>query len=185
LETVRTFIAIEIPGEIQDQINALQSQLKTLSSGISWVKSRNIHLTLKFLGDVPVQQIGAVTDGVTRACEPVQPLTIRIQGTGFFPGPKHPKVIWVGCQYTEALTRLHSGIDQNLAELGFEKETRRFSPHLTIARVKFVEKLDSLIQSVEHAVFDGGEFRANEVVVMKSQLHPAGSIYIPLAKIAF
>lgn len=184
MEIVRTFIAIEIPGEIQEQIAALQTRLKHFSTGISWVKSRNIHLTLKFLGDIPTNQVEAVTRAVARAGELVAPVSIRIQGTGFFPGSKHPKVIWVGCQSSEALTQLYSGIDQNLAELGFEKETRRFSPHLTIARVKFANKLDSLVDAVEATRFDGGEFQAKEVIVMKSQLHPAGSIYTPLAKIA-
>lgn len=184
MEKVRAFIAIEIPDEIQHQITEVQTGFKPLASGVSWVKSQNIHLTLKFLGDIPVHQVAAVAECVTEACTVIQPFEILIQGTGFFPNSRRPRVVWIGCRYPEALKKLHSGIDQNLAELGFEKETRKFSPHLTIARVKSIKNIDALIKAVRETDFTGGEFRVNEVVVMKSQLHPAGSIYTPLAQIA-
>ncbi len=184
MEQIRTFIAIEIPASIQQQIALLQNRLKSVGEGISWVKTNNIHLTLKFLGDVPVNLMQQVIEATEKACADLKSFNLEIAGTGFFPDAKRPRVLWVGCEEKSGtLQKIHQNLDLVLSNLGFEKQSRRFSPHLTIGRVKDPRKLGDIPHLMQQMPFVTDKFVASEVIVMKSQLHPAGSIYTPLAKI--
>ncbi|MBN2088696.1 RNA 2',3'-cyclic phosphodiesterase [candidate division KSB1 bacterium] len=186
MEQIRTFIAIEIPASIQKQIALLQNRLKSVGEGISWVKTNNIHLTLKFLGDVPANLMQQVIEATKKACMDVKSFDLEIKGTGFFPDAKRPRVLWVGCEEKSGgLQKIHQGLDSMLSNLGFEKEMRKFSPHLTIGRVKDGRKLGDIPHLLQQSPFKTEKFLVAEVIVMKSQLHPAGSIYTPLAKIKF
>lgn len=184
MKTVRSFIAIEIPSTIQKNIETYQQPLRKMGGGVSWVKAKNIHLTLKFLGDVPETQINDISNKIFETCANVPQFKISITGTGFFPNAKRPKIVWVGCQEPSGtLTILQKAIDARLSEIGFERETRKFSPHLTIGRIKNPLGIQDMVQKVETGKFDGGEFVVREIILMQSQLHPGGSIYTPLSKI--
>lgn len=184
MEQIRTFIAIEIPASIQQQIALLQNRLKSVGGGISWVKTNNIHLTLKFLGDVPANLMQQVIEATEKACGEIKSFNLEIKGTGFFPDMKRPRVVWVGCEENSgSLQKIHQNLDLLLSNIGFKKESRRFSPHLTIGRVKDQRKIGDILNLMQQVPFKTEQFVASEVIVMKSQLHPAGSIYTPLAKI--
>lgn len=185
MASIRTFIAIEIPSNIQRKIEVFQSILRDIKPrGISWVKVKNIHLTLKFLGDVERSQIDAINSAVAKACEEQPAFSISVDETGFFPNHQRPRVIWIGCRDKEKqLVKLHSLIDIELAKLGFEKENRQFSPHLTIGRVKDNQGLSRVVQVVNASHFSGGLFQVQKILVLRSQLHPTGSIYTPLGEI--
>ncbi|MCI0514583.1 RNA 2',3'-cyclic phosphodiesterase [candidate division KSB1 bacterium] len=184
MEKIRTFIAIELPESIQAGIGKLQAELKRMQAAVSWVKYQNIHLTLKFLGDVAADQIPAIIQSVARAAQTVPGFKISVQGAGFFPNAKRPRVFWVGCEATAGyLAPLHQALEQELLALNFEKEDRPFSPHLTIGRVKGEFKVNTVVRKIQATEFLGGEFAVTELVIMQSQLHPSGSIYTPLGKV--
>ncbi|HJQ25005.1 MAG TPA: RNA 2',3'-cyclic phosphodiesterase [Blastocatellia bacterium] len=180
--SIRTFVCIEVPAAIKARLEALQRTLRQSDVPISWVKPANIHLTLKFLGDVAASRIEDVRHAVERACQSIPPFEISVEGSGGFPSAKRPRVLWVGlAPLPEALRRLHSNVEAELEREGFAREGRRFAPHLTIARVRDPFKAQATVEALQAAGFAAETFRATEVVVMRSELHPSGSIYTPQA----
>lgn len=181
-ETIRTFVCIEVPASIKDRIEALQRALRLSDVPISWVKPANIHLTIKFLGDVASSRLDDLHGAVERACQSIPPFAITVEGAGCFPSAKSPRVLWVGlAPLPEALRRLHANIEAELERQGFAREARRFAPHLTIARVRDPFKARATVEALQAAGFAAETFRATEVIVMRSELHPSGSIYTPQA----
>src|SRR5262249_28835571 len=136
-ESFRTFICIEIPESIKARIETLQAGLRSMGASISWTRSPNIHITIKFLGEVAVSKMAALQQAAERACAPVESFNLTVAGTGCFPSPRNARVLWVGLQpLPEELNRLQSGIENELEGIGFARESKRFSPHLTIGRVR-------------------------------------------------
>jgi 2'-5' RNA ligase len=181
---MRTFIAIELPEEIKKQIEKLQAPLKRTRAYVSWVKPGNIHVTLKFLGEVPEEKIDDVFSATERAVEGIGSFGMSLKGTGGFPNLRRPRVIWIGTgSGAEELSRLAERMEQEMEKIGFPKENRKFSPHFTIGRVKSPRNIEELAGKVESAEFQTEEIRVTEVVVMRSQLNPAGAIYTPLKKV--
>ena len=181
---IRTFVCIEVPATIKAHIEALQRTLRRNDVPISWVKPANIHLTIKFLGDVMASRIDGVRHAVERACESVPAFEITVAGTGCFPSAKSPRVLWVGlAPLPDELRRLHANVEAELEREGFAREGRRFAPHLTIARVRDPFKSRATVEGLQAAGFAAESFRAAEVIVMRSELHPAGSIYTPQARV--
>jgi 2'-5' RNA ligase len=180
---MRVFIAIELPDEVKAALAALQSELQKADAEISWTKPENLHLTLKFLGEVEADRIPKVTQACADAAASVGSFSIRVQDTGVFPNVKQPRVLWVGlAEGLAELRTLHNKLDENLHTLGFEKETRAFNPHLTLGRVKSLKNVSAVTAKLLTYKLPELSFHAHELVVMQSQLHPAGSIYTPLAK---
>ena len=183
---IRTFIAIEVPRAIQDKISSLQDALKKEGGKISWVKPENIHLTLKFLGNVEESKIDQIGEALTKAAERITPFNMIVKGTGAFPDMRRPRVIWVGVEEASGqLLNIFNEIEKELSKIGFQKEERRFSPHLTIGRVKTPSGISRLVDKLKTTDFLGGEFTAGEVVLMKSDLKPTGAVYTPLRKVKF
>ena len=184
LEKIRTFIAINIPASIRKQIAEFQSALKRHDVRVSWTKPENIHITLKFLGDVEIMRIDEISNAVVTACQDVESFVLAIKGTGFFPNRRNPKVLWIGCEGdVETLFSLYNQIEQQLFLAGFKKEKRKYSSHLTIGRVKSNFGIQSVVNEMETSSFDGGEFEVKHVNVMKSVLNPNGAIYTVLSKV--
>lgn len=181
-DSVRTFICIEIPERIKERIDALQQSLKRVDAQASWVKPANIHLTLKFLGGVEAGRLDRVRDAVERASGSTSPFQVTIGGAGCFPSVKSPRVLWVGlAEMPGELLKLHKQIEDSLAREGFPREAKRFSPHLTIARLRAPRNAAQLAEALIEAGFEPDSFEAREVIVMRSDLNPAGSIYTPQA----
>src|SRR5688572_8130706 len=136
-EVIRTFICIEIPESIKERIGQLQEALRPIKAQVSWTKPSNIHLTLKFLGGVPASRVEGVRKAVERAASGISPFEVEVSGTGCFPSPRSPRVLWVGLsQLPEALKQLSAKLEDELERLGFAREKRKFSPHLTIGRLR-------------------------------------------------
>ena len=179
---MRTFICIELAESIKERIAILQNELRRMDGQVSWVKPANIHLTLKFLGDVPKAKIPTVIEAVRRATGSCGPFQVEVQGAGCFPSARRPKVLWVGLNETPAaLIRLHRAIEDELAGEGFGREAKKFNPHLTIARVRNPRAAAALANAFIERGFDSDFFPVNEVLVMQSQLDPRGAIYTPQA----
>jgi len=179
-ETVRTFICIEIPDSIKSRIGKLQEALRQIDAQISWTKPSNIHLTLKFLGGVAAPRLELVKKAVERASKGINPIEIEVSGTGCFPSPHSPRVLWVGiADVPEELQRLYANLENELSQIGFEREKRKFSPHLTIGRVRTPKNASSVADSLISSSFASERFLAKEVIVMRSDMKPTGSIYTP------
>ena len=179
---IRAFIAIEISNSVREKIANLQEELKKHKERISWTKPGNIHLTLKFLGDVEESKIKLIGESLTNATKEFQPFKFLVKNLGAFPNLRRPRVLWLGIENpTNELSEILNIIDKQLNLLGFPKK-KRFSPHLTIGRVKS-QVSDQFIERFKISQFDGDEVKVEEIIFMKSQLHSKGAIYTPLKKL--
>ena len=183
----RAFIAIELPPPLRRSLWEIERSLQSRPSrSIKWVPEGNLHLTLKFLGDVPLSQVPDIAGVVERAAASTHPLHLGIAGVGAFPSQLRPRVLWAGLGGDiEPLASLASKIDAALVGLGFPRETRPFTPHLTMARVS-PEAPAEETRSISDAVASlrlpvGLEFVADSVSLMKSVLRPEGASYSRLA----
>ncbi len=184
---IRTFVAIEIPKDIMSKIAELQSNLKKLGERVSWTKSENIHLTLKFLGDTDEDLIDEIISQLKESAASVKPIQISIRTVGTFPNLKNPRVIWVGAESEQTqLIELASKIEAGMEKFGFKKENRPFSAHLTLGRVKDVKGIQPVMDKLKaYENFEAGSFLATEFLLIKSELHPTGAIYTPLKTVIF
>jgi 2'-5' RNA ligase len=183
-QEIRTFICIAIPPSIRDRIDALQKKLRSVGADVSWVKTSNIHLTLKFLGDVPQPGLVAVYSAVTKICQHFGPITLTVGESGGFPSLRNPRVLWVGLpQLPESLRLLQTRLEEELEREGFPRENRPFSPHLTVARIRSSHNTGPLVEALMREGFAPESFQAQQVIVMRSQLNPGASVYTPLAVI--
>ncbi|REK12308.1 MAG: RNA 2',3'-cyclic phosphodiesterase [Planctomycetota bacterium] len=183
---VRTFIAVEIPGEIKQRAARMIGELRAAPAKVKWVEPAHMHWTLKFLGNIDMLEIPAVCDAVKEAVEPLACFDVEAKGAGAFPDPRRPRTVWVGMgEGSEKMVELHDAVEFELAKLGYRSENRRFRPHLTIGRVRQspagIPELGRLIQ--EHADFEGGVSLVDEVVVFSSVLGRDGPTYDPLCHV--
>ena len=190
MEQVRCFIAIELPDGVKRGLRELQAQLKTGSQApAKWVDPNNIHLTLKFLGNVAADRTGEITAAMTQAVQGTSPFSLEVKELGVFPNPRRVQIVWVGVSgETEKLARTQQRIESNLERLGFPPEGRRFTPHLTLARLRDRATPDQrakLGQLIAETEFDAApSFTVDSVNLMKSQLTPEGPIYTRLSSAA-
>jgi len=181
-DVIRTFICIEIPQSIKERINRLQEILRQIDAQISWTKPSNIHLTLKFLGGVEPARIERVKEALERAANGIGPFEVEVSGSGCFPSARNPRVLWVGfSNVPERLQQLYSNIEDELAREGFEREKRKFSPHLTIGRIRTPHNAARVAEALIASGFESEAFKATDVILMRSDLKPTGSIYTPQA----
>ncbi len=179
--SIRTFICIELPGNVQALLAEIQTCLKGLGADVSWVKPSNIHLTLKFLGDVPEQKVPVICATLEKAALAVSAMEIQVMGAGFFPTARNPQVLWVGIQPVPSpLREFQELIDVGLSTKGYAREDRPFSPHLTIGRFKSLRNLQALIRKLQALDFESKIVTVREVTVMRSDLKPTGALYTPI-----
>ena len=177
---MRTFISIEIPENIKDNIEKSIGEMKLTLSPLKWLDKKNLHITLKFLGWVVDDKMGDMISSVTDIAKDFGSIKMHFAGLGVFPDTKHPRVIWVGVNKgNDRVKELAEKIDTRLLSEGYRKEEEReFSPHLTIGRIK--EKIDAEPLSKfmgKNAMTEFGEFTADHISVMKSTLKRSGPIY--------
>lgn len=184
-DVVRTFICIEIPESIKERIGGLQRTLREIEAQVSWTKPSNIHLTLKFLGGVEATRIDGVCKAVERAASGISPFDVEVSGAGCFPSPRSPRVLWIGLStFPEGFTQLYTNIEDELGREGFPREARKFSPHMTIGRIRTPRNAACLAEALIANSFRAETFRATEVIVMRSDPKPTGSIYTRQAVIS-
>ena len=182
---IRAFIAVEIPSEVLDRIAATIEILRARLRGIHWVTSDNVHLTLKFLGDIDQSQIEPIGAALADALGPFPRCIISAKGLGVFPSLRQPRVLWVGLA-GNSLNSLAATVQSALTPFGFAPEVRPFRPHLTIGRVRPTKRIDrSLGLELERWTnHDFGASAVDKVILFRSELRPTGAIYTRLTAVA-
>ena len=179
--TFRTFVCIELPETVQALLAKFQDSLKRLGADVSWVKPSNIHLTLKFLGEVSEPMLATLSSIVEKAAISTVPFELQVNGAGFFPNLRAPRVLWVAIKpVPQQLQDLQVWIDVELFKLGIAREDRKFSPHLTVGRVKSPRNLQTLVDAMHNLDVVSEKFTAREITVMRSELKSTGAHYMPI-----
>ncbi len=183
MEQVRSFIAIELPDELKLGLTQLEAQLKiSKQPWVKWVDPYSIHLTLKFLGSIAIDRISEITRAMEEATQGISPFHLEVKDLGVFPNSKQVQVAWVGISgEIDKLSQLQQHLESNLARLGFAPETRPFTPHLTLARLRNQTSLDerqSFGQLIATTRFEAAfTIKVDAINLMRSQLTREGAIY--------
>lgn len=186
MNVIRSFIAMDIPDEILNQLDQAAKALKKRLTGlpIRWVPVGNIHLTIKFLGNVSTTNIEIVERILESQASQFQPFEVSVGGLGAFPSTHRPRVIWIGIKTTDDMADFKRSIDLEVARLGYNREKREFSPHLTLGRISRNANLNELLQigDILSKVKIGflGATRIKEIHLYKSTLEPSGATYSKL-----
>jgi len=182
-EQIRSFIAIELPQNVKTELAQLESELERPGHRfVKWVNPRAIHLTLKFLGNIPTKQIPEISNAIEQASKGIPPFHLQIASLGAFPNINQPRVLWVGIKgETDSLQGLQQKIDSALISLGFAEEKQSFTPHLTMARVREGTSLIDRKNFGELVMSTNFESKhpisVKTINFIKSQLRPEGAIY--------
>ncbi|MCI0552970.1 MAG: RNA 2',3'-cyclic phosphodiesterase [Anaerolineae bacterium] len=190
MSLLRAFIALEIPAKVQKDIYHATSNLRSgIGSLIRWVPAENMHLTLKFLGDISPANVEFLTQMIRAEADSHPCFDIHLTGLGSFPSPKRPRVIYIGIQAPAELETLQHAVESAAHRLGYASDAnggRSFSPHLTIGRVKHALRISAADQqkirrALEETKIDSlGTARVDAVHLYKSELKPTGSVYTRL-----
>jgi 2'-5' RNA ligase len=190
MTTIRTFIAVELSDEARTALADLQKRLKDAvpPKTVRWTRPQNIHLTLHFLGDVAKSDITQVADALQQSTATYPPFLLRLSGLGCFPNMRRPRIVWAGVTGdTASLVKLHRDLGQRLQVIDFKPDTRPYSPHLTIGRVKRglpgpeLVELGDRLEQVKSEVAELAPLPVRQIGLIKSDLKPTGAVYTPLA----
>jgi len=182
---VRLFVALEIPSTVRENLATLLASMRSITKEPRWVRAENLHVTLKFLGEVAESKVDAVRSTLAEIRSD-RAVTLEFGGLGFFPSEKHPRVFWAGMQAPPNLKTLAGDIDGAMEKLRIPCEKREFSPHLTLARFerpRLPEALRKLIAENQERAF--GSLRTNEFRLIQSKLKPTGAEYTTVATFKF
>ncbi len=186
MNKIRSFIAIEIPEVIKKGLSGIQDALKKTGADVGWTRPEGIHLTLKFLGEVEEGKLADIQKAIEESAKGISAFLLEVNGIGVFPNIRYPRVLWIGIKDKgDTLKTLEEAIDRETEKIGFKKEGRDFSPHLTLGRIRSHKNREILIKSLEE--FDKielGAFNVTEVSLIKSELRPKGAVYTQLWKVA-
>jgi 2'-5' RNA ligase len=183
--SIRAFIAIDMPDDVTAALNGLQQELKSMRLTVRWVRPENIHLTLKFLGDIKPADIETIAGAMADAVEDWPPFMLTLSGIGFFPGVNRPRVIWVGLGgETRHLTDLQSYLADRLAAVGFPREKRSYQAHLTLGRIRQAKRSDQFKPVLQQfSDWSDEEFTADRISLLRSDLKPSGAVYTVLKQV--
>jgi 2'-5' RNA ligase len=186
MEKVRIFIAISLPGEIHANLSTISDQLKkSLGEGVvRWVKPANIHLTLKFLGEIPAGSVTQLKNGLETPIAQQSTFPLTVQKIGVFPNVRKPRVIWAGLKESKALIALWNTVENVMMELGYDSDERAYSAHLTLGRISQMASMQQTIHCGEVVsrctIGEIGDFIVKSVDIYRSELIAGGSIYTKL-----
>jgi 2'-5' RNA ligase len=182
---MRLFIAIEIPDEIKKEMLKVQEQLRKANIDASWPRAEGMHLTLKFLGEVPEKKIAEIVSGLQKAAEGIGKLRLEVKGVGTFPNPRNARVVWIGLfGDIGKLTKLQEAIENAMAGIGLARDQRKFTAHLTLGRIKYIRSRDlwlSLLSEIKDRSLTG--FDATAISLMQSELKPSGAVYTEMGRV--
>lgn len=189
-QNLRLFVAIELPAEVRQALAGVQQDLRKRlpPKSVRWTKPEGIHVTLKFLGNTPAESVEAIVQGLEAAAAGFPPFSFTVAGFGCFPNTRRPNVLWVGVpQVPKDLAGLQRATELQMRRLGYEKDQRPFSPHLTLGRVDrriSASERQALAQALAGVeVGQLGTIVAEEVVLFQSDLQPTGAVYTALARL--
>jgi 2'-5' RNA ligase len=185
-ETLRAFIAVDLSESVRSALGQVQEVLERQRFRVKWVRPANIHLTLKFLGNIEGADVEKISGAMVQVAKDRKALSLVAKGIGVFPDIRRPRVIWAGLSgQVEMLQDMQRSLEGHLADLGFPKESRGFKAHLTLGRVK--GKIDS--ERLEAAMskcagFESKPFDVNRIILFKSELRPSGAVYTPVQEVS-
>jgi len=184
LEKVRSFIAVNLNPEIIEYLTSLQANLNVPETKIKWVEKNNLHLTMKFLGYISLEQTELIKLILKKITSRYSPFIIKLSSnTGIFPTYRMPRIIWVGIKEgANQLNELYNSIETMLYKEGFPRENKEFSSHITIGRVKFIKNKDNFIQILKRIEVNNFTQKVGSIDLMESELTPNGPIYNIIAK---
>ncbi|MEW6101064.1 MAG: RNA 2',3'-cyclic phosphodiesterase [Candidatus Omnitrophota bacterium] len=182
---MRAFIAIDLPKETKAALAGIVGQLKKTGADVKWVNPDNIHLTLKFLGEMEEKKIKEAVTAVKEVAENKNAFILRVSSLGAFPNINSPRVIWLGIDSGDAETKvIAQELEEKIEKIGVPKEERPFSSHITIGRLRSPKNRENLVQELkrlgEEIQGDEKEFYADKITLFKSTLTPKGPIYEPV-----
>lgn len=181
---LRTFVAVETSEEVRSALETVQASLRRQRVRARWVRSAGMHLTLKFLGEIPADQVPRATDALRRAADGQAGFSLTVAGIGVFPDLRRPRVVWAGLSGGIApLAALQIRVEEALAAVGFPREARPFRAHLTIGRCSepaAPEAMAEAVRTLSGRCF--GEFEVREIVLFQSELKPEGAVHTALAR---
>lgn len=182
---MRLFVALEIPSAVRESLAELIRELRPIASQAKWVRAENLHVTLKFIGEVANEKLKVIRTALGQVRTELQ-VTLDFCGLGFFPNEKHPRVLWVGIKASANLSVLAAEIERATEELCILREKRPFSPHLTLARFESTRLSDPFRSAIaENAAREFGSLRTNQFHLIESKLKPSGAEYTTLQSFRF
>lgn len=177
MSEIRAFLAIDLKEDLRQKVYDVEKEFKKIDADINYVEPKNLHFTLKFLGDIDEDGIDKISEKVEEVLENYEPFGINIKGCGAFPNEDHIKVLWFGTQDNVILNQLHDDLDEALNGIGFEKDDN-FSTHLTFGRMKSSKCKDEVKKEIEkYKVREIGSMNIKDIRLKKSTLKPEGPIY--------
>lgn len=182
---MRLFVALEIPSSVRENLATLLVSMRAITREPRWVRAENLHVTLKFLGEIAEGKVDAIR-GAFGNIRSDKPVALEFRGLGFFPNEKHPRVFWAGMEASPNLKTLAGDIETAMEKLGIPREKREFSPHLTLARFerpRLPEALRKLMADNQQREF--GQLRASKFALIQSKLKPTGAEYTTVAIFPF
>jgi len=178
---IRAFLAIDLPESLRPGLALAQGELKKSQADVRWVPPGNIHITLKFFGNLPDAEVPPIIAAARQAASQQAPLSLEVLGAGAFPSSRSPRVVWLGLGGDLLpLSQFFYRLGKAFAQLGYPPEGRAFNPHLTLGRVRSPEGRPQLSRTLEKLVVDWPPFQVREIILYQSVLSPRGSTYTPL-----
>jgi RNA 2',3'-cyclic 3'-phosphodiesterase len=174
---IRTFIALPALTEVQQQMADVQSKLFAAQADVKWELQNKFHITLKFLGSVESRKIDSLSSALAESVKQFSTFEISYDSLGVFPDLHNPRVIWIGTKSNKMALELQSVVESICSDLGFKKEEHAFHPHITLGRVKGTRNIARLTEAIKTVTFESIQSRCSELLLMKSDLQPSGSIY--------
>lgn len=179
---IRSFISIDLHDDLRAKIESLVKLFKETGADIRWVKIKNLHLTLKFLGVIEDHQLVPISSRIREIAGRFNDFSFSLTGTGTFPDLNRPRIIWIGIKDHSNFQKLTKELERAMKEEGFDKEKRPFSPHITVGRVRSLRGIDKLmIELVKYRSMDFGSQHIGAIHLMKSTLTKEGAEYSTLS----
>jgi RNA 2',3'-cyclic 3'-phosphodiesterase len=174
---IRTFIALPTSFEAQQAIAGIQAKLKATTADVKWESQDKFHITLVFLGTVDPARLELLSAALASSVQQIPSLKISYELLGAFPSIHNPRIVWIGLRSNQMVLDLQTIVGQTCTEFGFPKEDRPFYPHITLGRVKEIRNFVRLTDAIKTITFEPIETHCSEILLMKSDLRPSGSIY--------
>lgn len=178
--SVRAFLAIELEDELRHKIYEIEKEFKKIDAKIVYVEEKNLHITLKFFGEIDLQGLDKISDKIESVLKNYEPFGINIKGCGAFPSTDHIKAIWFGTQDNKIINQLHNDLDAEFDSIGIEKD-KNYSSHVTFARMKSEKNKDEVRREIEkYEKHEIGPMNVKKIILMESTLTARGPVYKPI-----
>ena len=177
MSQLRAFLAIDVDEDLKAKMYKIIKEFRQIDANIKYVELENLHLTLKFFGDIDTEGIDLLSSKIEGVVSNFDKFTVKVKGCGAFPNENRIKVIWFGLDGDETVKQLHDELDKEFVKLGFDKD-RKFSTHLTIGRMKSAKGKNQVKSTIEEfRDVEIGEMTVDRIILKKSTLTPQGPIY--------